>query len=113
MARDDIAKLDFRTAAEQLAQAPKPYIVLFERGDMLIELFSPRGRDTQGPHDRDELYVIASGSGTFRRGDKTLDFATGDTLFVPAFLPHRFESWSDDFKTWVIFFGPAGGTISA
>jgi uncharacterized RmlC-like cupin family protein len=29
----------------------------------------------------------------------------GDVLFVPAQVPHCFESFSDDFQTWVIFFG--------
>jgi mannose-6-phosphate isomerase-like protein (cupin superfamily) len=106
VAKGDIAKLDFRAASEALAKAPKPFVVLLERGELLVELFSPRGRDTQGPHDRDELYVIASGCGTFRRGEEMIDFTAGDVLFVPAFLPHRFESWSEDFKTWVIFYGP-------
>jgi len=74
-----------------------------------IELYAPQGSDTQSPHTRDELYIIASGSGTFRRADRVCDFKTGDLLFVPAHEEHRFESFSDDFRTWVIFFGPAGG----
>jgi len=30
-------------------------------------------------------------------------------LFVPAGVEHRFENFSDDFATWVIFYGPEGG----
>jgi len=30
-------------------------------------------------------------------------------LFVPARVEHRFEEFSDDFATWVIFWGPKGG----
>jgi hypothetical protein len=28
---------------------------------------------------------------------------------VPAGVSHAFETFSDNFKTWVIFFGPKGG----
>ena len=30
-------------------------------------------------------------------------------LFVPAGMEHRFEDLSEDFGTWVVFYGPAGG----
>jgi hypothetical protein len=28
---------------------------------------------------------------------------------VPAGVPHRFVDFSDDFETWVVFYGPKGG----
>jgi hypothetical protein len=33
----------------------------------------------------------------------------GDVLFVPAGQPHHLDDFSDDFATWVVFYGPAGG----
>jgi mannose-6-phosphate isomerase-like protein (cupin superfamily) len=66
----------------------------------------PRGEDTQTPHSQDEVYVVVSGHGQFRSGDEMVDFTTGDALFVPAKVVHRFENFSDDLSTWVIFFGP-------
>jgi hypothetical protein len=42
-------------------------VALFEWGDVVVELFAPRGVDRQQPHDRDE--IVISGSGTFWRGD--------------------------------------------
>jgi len=33
----------------------------------------------------------------------------GDVIFAPAGIEHRFENFSDDFVTWVIFYGPVGG----
>jgi mannose-6-phosphate isomerase-like protein (cupin superfamily) len=75
-------------------------------GDLTIELYRPVGRDRQVPHDRDEFYVIATGNGTFRRQEETIAFAPGDLLFVPAWMEHRFETFSDDFAAWVVFFGP-------
>jgi mannose-6-phosphate isomerase-like protein (cupin superfamily) len=106
------AKLSLAECTELLRNAPKPWIAVLERADVLLELFQPRGSDTQGPHDRDELYIVASGSGEFRRGSELMSFVTGDVLFVPAFVRHRFETFSDDFSTWVIFFGPKGGTAA-
>lgn len=108
----DPLHLDEAAAALALAALPVPFAVLFERGDVSVELFAPRGVDTQTPHTRDELYIVSSGSGTFRRGDETSDFRAGDLLFVPAHVDHRFERFTDDFRTWVIFFGPEGGVRS-
>jgi mannose-6-phosphate isomerase-like protein (cupin superfamily) len=53
--------------------------------------------------------VVARGSGTFVYGDSRHPFSAGDVLFVPAGKPHRFEDFTDDFGTWVIFYGPEGG----
>lgn len=38
-----------------------------------------------------------------------LDQLPGDLLFVPAGVVHRFEEFTDDFATWVMFYGPEGG----
>ena len=43
------------------------------------------------------------------RGCLCFMLEAGDLLFVPAHVEHRFERFSDDFRTWVIFFGPQGG----
>ncbi|GLR91641.1 cupin domain-containing protein [Bradyrhizobium iriomotense] len=54
-----------------------------------------------------------AGAGVFRRGVDRVPFGPGDFLFVPARVPHAFETFSADFKTWVIFFGPQGGYSTA
>jgi mannose-6-phosphate isomerase-like protein (cupin superfamily) len=107
--RDDRLRIALTEAAERLVAEPKPFIVLFERGDFSVELFAPRASDTQQPHDQDEAYIVASGSGMFRRGEECVPFQQGDFLFVAAGVPHRFEEFTDDFQTWVLFFGPKGG----
>ena len=81
---------------------------MFQRdGEVTVELYRPSGRDKQVPHDRDEIYLIAAGHGTFRRENETIRFAPGDFLHVPAWMEHRFEMFSDDFAAWVVFYGPA------
>ncbi|WP_132355219.1 cupin domain-containing protein [Photorhabdus khanii] len=106
---DDILHINESETATFLPSLPQPFAVLFERGQLSVELFSPVGVDTQTPHDRDEIYIVSSGYGVFRRGETYVNFSAGDFLFVPAYVDHRFESFSRDFRTWVIFFGPIGG----
>ena len=86
-----------------------PSAFVFEHGTLQVKMYRPVGQDPQKPHTRDELYVIASGSGWFVNGDDRHAFRTGDVLFVPAGVTHRFEEFSDDFCTWVMFYGPEGG----
>jgi mannose-6-phosphate isomerase-like protein (cupin superfamily) len=52
---------------------------------------------------------VAWGSGTFANGDRRHSFSAGDVLFVPAGVPHRFADFTNDFGTWVIFYGPEDG----
>ena len=99
--------------AEALARVPTPegkrFVTVFERGQLLVEIYAPRGRDPQQPHARDEAYVVARGSGEFVHGERRERFGPGAFLFAPAGLPHRFENFTDDLAVWVIFYGPEGG----
>ena len=80
-----------------------------KHGSMQIEYFAPENIDTQIPHKQDEIYIIASGNAEFLRNETMISCKTGDALFVPARMEHRFINFSKDFSTWVIFYGPAGG----
>ncbi len=59
--------------------------------------------DSQTPHERDEIYVIAAGSGEFEINQAIQPVETGEVLFVPARVEHRFLNFTDDFATWVIW----------
>src|SRR3984893_12824023 len=96
--REDLLRIALTEAAERLVVEPKPFIVLFKRGDFSVELFAPRGTDTQQPHDQDEAYIVVSGSGMFRRGEERAPFQQGDFLFVAAGVPHRFEEFTMTFR---------------
>ncbi len=82
---------------------------LFQHGSLSLEMYRPEKIDLQKPHSRDEVYVVARGSGQFWLEGERVDFAAGDFLFVAAGRAHRFENFSDDFAVWVIFYGPEGG----
>ena len=106
---NDVLLISEADASIALSELPVPFSIMFARGDVSVELFAPRGVDTQLPHTRDELYIVSSGTGVFRRESQICEFKAGDLLFVPAHEEHRFERFSADFRTWVIFFGPEGG----
>lgn len=86
-----------------------PFVELFRHGSMTLEYYKPDKVDLQQPHTRDELYVIVSGHGIFMHAGVRQPCQQGEVLFVPAGAEHRFEDFSDDFATWVIFYGPDGG----
>jgi mannose-6-phosphate isomerase-like protein (cupin superfamily) len=100
-------------AAEAIAQLPraggKRFATMFRHGSLQVEVFAPRGRDTQRPHSRDELYMVMKGHGTYVNGSQRFAFRAGDLLFAAAGETHRFEAFSEDFFTWVLFYGPEGG----
>jgi len=85
------------------------FVTLFERGSLCLEIYRPRGVDPQQPHDRDELYFVISGTGVFESEQGPQPFEPGQALFVAAGVPHRFVDFTDDFATWVVFYGPRGG----
>lgn len=103
-------KLDPRTL---LASLPGPaterwpegerFVEVFRRAGLSLELYAPIGHDPQTPHDEDELYFIVSGTATLSIGDLRHACAAGDAFFVPAGVPHRFETFSEGFSTWALF----------
>lgn len=101
------------SVAEALAQlAGQPgalFLKVMEHGSMSVEIYRPVKTDPQTPHLQDELYVVISGSGEFVNNGNRTAFQQGHVLFAPAGTEHRFENFTDDFATWVIFYGPAGG----
>lgn len=104
-------RLTSTDALKALEKHNSPFIELFNHGSLVVEMYKPDKVDLQTSHSRDELYVIVSGTGWFVNGDTRKPFEAGEVLFVPAGVVHRFEEFSDDFATWVIFYGPEGGEL--
>lgn len=108
---ETFARIPLHRGGPSLPRWPggEPFAPAFGHGSMTVELYAPRGRDLQSPHSRDELYFIVTGSGEFVTGSVRDAFGPGDVFFVPAREEHRFESFTDDFAAWVVFWGPEGG----
>lgn len=98
---------------EGLALGPPPpgnlAVPVFSHGSLEAELYAPKDRDPQQPHERDEVYVVVRGTGIFFDGTERRQVEGGSFMFVAAGQPHRFEDFSSDFTVWVFFYGPTGG----
>ena len=105
------------TLDDGLERLPTPEgkrsVGLYRHGTLEAKLYAPRGTDPQKPHDRDEVYVVATGSGVYFCDGHRAPFGPGDFLFVPAGVEHRFEDFTDDFAVWVLFYGPVGGEAAS
>ena len=94
------------------ATLPNPHFVeVLKYADLEVEFYKPDGNDLQKPHLKDEVYVIISGHGNFYVNGHILPFRAYDILFVKAGDEHRFIDFTDDFSTWVIFYGVRNGII--
>jgi len=113
-------KADYLALLGALPQPPgndypngTPFVLAMAHGSMSVELFAPAtsglGSDIQQPHAQDELYVVQRGRSAFWLEGERCEVQTGDVLFVPAGAEHRFENFSQDFATWVVFYGPKDG----
>lgn len=102
-------KVDFIEALKTLEESGKEFKPMFEHWTLSVELYKPDRTDKQIPHERDEVYIIASGEGKFVLEDDVTPIKAGDFLFVPASVYHKFIEFSTDFSTWVLFYGPKEG----
>ena len=108
------SKIASHSSFEQaLSSGPAPEgnlaIPVFTHGSMEAELYTPEKIDRQSPHSRDEIYIVARGSGEFFDGKNTIRVSEGSFIFVPAGVDHRFMNFTEGFAVWVIFYGPDGG----
>jgi mannose-6-phosphate isomerase-like protein (cupin superfamily) len=93
-------------AALALPRTPGRSAEIFVDGALEIR-FAARPTDgPQKPHLRDEVYMVAAGTGRYRVGDELGEVGPGDLLFAAAHAAHGFEGISEDFCVWVIFYGP-------
>jgi mannose-6-phosphate isomerase-like protein (cupin superfamily) len=98
------------SALESLAGQPGAKSAeLFRHGSLVLKVYRPVGTDLQTPHSRDEAYFVISGTGYFVNAGARQPFKPGEFLFAAAGAEHRFEDFTGDFATWVIFYGPEGG----
>lgn len=109
-------KVSIKSALNRLPGPPTerypqgvPFATVMAGGTMSVEVFAPRGADLQTPHEQDELYFVQAGTGEIIINGQRFEAAAGDAFFVAAHVEHRFENFSEDFLTWVVFYGPPGG----
>lgn len=93
-------------AALALPRTPRRSAEVLVDGDLELR-FAARPTDgPQVPHQRDEIYFVAAGTGRYRVGATVTEVGPGDALFCAAHVAHGFENISEDFSVWVLFYGP-------
>ena len=90
------------------ARAGRPYLEFLRSESMSIGLYvlEVGATDGQSPHREDEVYVVLSGRSQFTAGDEVRDVASGDVIFVPAGVPHRFHDIAQALQLIVVFAPP-------
>jgi mannose-6-phosphate isomerase-like protein (cupin superfamily) len=96
-------RMTIANARRRLGALGGEFVAMDLQDSVEIEFYQPVHVDRQAPHDRDEVYVIAAGSGRFELNNEVQPVETGEVLFVPAGAAHRFLDFTDDFATWVIW----------
>jgi mannose-6-phosphate isomerase-like protein (cupin superfamily) len=94
------------TAAFGLPRTPGRSAEVFVDGNLEVRFAARPTNGPQVPHQRDELYFIAAGTGRYGVEDKATAVGSGDVLFCAAHVAHRFEDISADFSVWVLFYWP-------
>ena len=92
--------------------ASRNFFYPLRHGSMRVGVYAPSGIDDQDPHEQDELYIVRRGTAEMVKGAERFAVKPDDLIFVEAGAAHRFEAMSEDFLTWVIFWGPRGGEQS-
>ena len=98
---------------ERQSAAGRPYLEFLQVPDLSIGLYvlEAGAVDRQQPHTEDEAYVVLAGRADFTAGSETRAVVPGDTIFVPAGVPHRFHDIAETLRLIVVF-GPAEGSRS-
>ena len=89
----------------QRAASGKPYLEFLRAESMSAGLYvlPAGGVDPQLPHAEDEIYVVMSGSAQFTAGNETRPVNPGQTVFVPAGVPHQFHDIETELHLLVVF----------
>jgi quercetin dioxygenase-like cupin family protein len=82
-----------------------PWLEFLAVPDMSLGLYvlDAGAIDRQQPHTEDEAYVILDGHAWFTAAEETREVGPGDTIFVPAGVPHRFHDITRQLQAIVVF----------
>ena len=90
------------------AASGRPYLE-FLRSEALsagLYVLDAGAVDAQSPHHEDEVYVVLAGRSRFTAGDEVRNVFAGDTIYVPAGVPHHFHDITERLELMVVFAPP-------
>ena len=103
--------MDARTLADlarEQEDGGRPYFEFIRCQSMSVGLYvlEAGAVDKQSPHFEDEIYIVLEGHSRFTAGNRTRDAGPGDTISVPAGVPHRFHDITEKLRVIVAFAPP-------
>ena len=83
----------------------EPWLEFLSVPDLTLGLYvlEAGAVDLQEPHTEDEVYVILAGRAWFTAGDETRVVGRGDTIHVPAGVPHLFHDITERLAIIYVF----------
>jgi mannose-6-phosphate isomerase-like protein (cupin superfamily) len=90
---------------QQRQHSGESYLEFVRSADLSAGLYvlPVGGTDPQQPHSEDEMYVVLAGRARIQVGETDFAANPGDSIFVPAFLEHRFHSIKEELRVIVVF----------
>jgi len=101
-------EFDTRKYIDEL-QKSSSYFHTFINKDTLaagVLVLQPEEKDTQSPHDSDELYYVIRGNGYLKIDKKDYTIEEGKTFFVPKNAEHYFFGNTKELVVIYFFGGP-------
>lgn len=98
-------KISLPAERKKLAANEHRWLPVLLRNSMHLGLYSlpANSKDTQKPHEEDEVYYVLQGRGKMTAGEDTSTVMVGDLLYVDAGLEHRFHDIEEDLELLVFF----------
>lgn len=104
--------VSLKKAMDSISHPDKKFATMIEHGSMKGLIFMPKELDNQKPHKKDEVYFVVNGYGEFIYSTEKIKFDTGDLIFVPAGVQHKFINYSKNLTLWAVFYGSEVGEAS-
>jgi mannose-6-phosphate isomerase-like protein (cupin superfamily) len=101
----------FDELLEAQQSSGQSYLEFIRRDSMSVGVYvlPAGGRDAQGPHTEDEVYVVLLGEAMLNIAGVPNPVGPGSVVFVEANVEHHFEAIESDLKV-LVFFAPAEGS---
>jgi len=101
-------EFDLSTYIEKIKKSSFYFQTFIDRDSLAtgILVLQPGEKDTQVPHDADEVYYIISGNGFLKIKDKDYKVSKDKLFFVAKDVEHYFHGNTKELKVLYFFGGP-------
>ena len=103
-------KIEFDTKEyiKNIAKGKSYFHTFINKGNLAAGILrlEPGEKDTQAPHESDEIYYIIQGDGFLNVGEKDYVISEGMSYFVAKDIKHRFRGNTKELIVLYFFGGP-------